>query len=87
MWDKVGIIRSGKSLKEAAGILATWQSCLPQPGDRPSHELNNLVLCARLVTEAASLREESRGAHFRTDYPRTSPEWQKHIVLRKNGIK
>jgi L-aspartate oxidase len=87
MWDKVGIIRSGKSLKEAAGILATWESCLPQPGDRPSYELSNLVLCARLVTETALLREESRGAHFRTDFPRTSPEWQRHIVLRKNAVK
>jgi len=87
MWDKVGIMRSGKSLKEAAGILATWESLLPQPGDRPAYELSNLVLCARLVTEAALLREESRGAHFRTDFPRTSPEWQRHIVFKKHAIK
>ncbi|MCJ7791476.1 MAG: L-aspartate oxidase [Dehalococcoidia bacterium] len=86
MWDKVGIIRSGKSLKEAASILATWESLLPQPTDRPSYELNNLVLCARLMTEAALLRKESRGAHFRTDFPRTSPEWQRHIVFKKNVI-
>ena len=87
MWDKVGIIRSGKSLTEAANILATWESLLPPSSDRPSYELNNMVLCARLVTEAALLRKESRGAHFRTDFPRTSPEWQRHIVFRKNGIK
>jgi len=87
MWDKVGIIRSGKSLKEAASILATWESPLSQPSGRPSYELNNLVLCARLMTEAALLREESRGAHFRTDFPRTSPEWHRHIVFRKNVIK
>jgi L-aspartate oxidase len=87
MWDKVGIIRSGKSLKEAAGVLATWETELPQPSDRPSYELNNLVLCARLVTEAALLREESRGAHFRTDFPQTSPEWQRHIVFRKDASK
>jgi len=87
MWDKVGIIRSGKSLKEAAGILATWESLLSQPSDRPSYELNNLILCARLVTEAALLREESRGAHFRTDFPQTSPEWQRHSVFRKNVIR
>jgi L-aspartate oxidase len=87
MWDKVGILRSGRSLKEAASILATWQSLLPQPSDRPSHELNNLVLCGRLVTEAALLRKESRGAHFRTDFPRTSPEWQRHIVFKENVIK
>jgi len=84
MWEKVGIIRSGKSLKEAARTLAAWESMLPQPSDRPSYELNNLVLCARLVTEAALLREESRGAHFRTDFPQSSPEWQRHIVFRKN---
>jgi L-aspartate oxidase len=87
MWDKVGIIRSGKSLKEAASILATWESFLSQPSDRPSYELNNLVLCARLITEAALLREESRGAHFRTDFPQTLPEWQRHIVFRKNVIR
>jgi L-aspartate oxidase len=87
MWDKVGIIRSGEGLEEAAGILATWENLLSQPSDRPSYELNNLVLCARLVTEAALLRKESRGAHFRVDFPQTSPEWQRHIVFRKNATK
>jgi L-aspartate oxidase len=87
MWDKVGIIRSGKSLTEAAEVLSTWESLLPPSSDRPSYELNNLVLCARLVTEAALLRKESRGAHFRTDFPRTSAEWQRHIVFRKDDIK
>jgi len=87
MWDKVGIIRSGEGLEEAADILATWESLLSQPNDRPSYELNNLVLCARLVTEAALLRKESRGAHFRTDFSRTSPEWQRHIIFRKDVTK
>lgn len=87
MWEKVGIIRSGKGLKEAAHILATWEKMLAEPSDRPSYELSNLVLCARLVTEAALLREESRGAHFRTDFPESSPQWQKHVVLKKNAIK
>ena len=92
MWDKVGIIRSGESLNEAASILATWRSSLdkgrgreglpsPTSTDRPTYELNNLVLCARLMTEAALLREESRGAHFRTDFPQTSSAWQKHIMF------
>jgi len=39
------------------------------------------------MTEAALLRKESRGAHFRTDFPRRSAEWQRHIVFRKNAIK
>jgi L-aspartate oxidase len=86
IWDKVGIVRSGESLAEAARILATWRNYLPPPSDRPSYELNNLVLCARLMTEAALLREESRGAHFRTDFPQTLPEWQRHIVFQKNIV-
>jgi len=84
MWDKVGIIRSGEGLEEAANVLATWESLLSQPTDRPSYELNNLILCARLMTEAALLRKESRGAHFHADFPRTSPEWQRHIVFKEN---
>jgi len=87
MWDKVGIIRSGEGLQEAADVFDTWESLLPQPSDRTSYELNNLVLCARLVTEAALLRKESRGAHFRTDFPQTSPEWQRHIVFKINATK
>jgi len=87
MWDKVGIIRSGEGLEEATDILATWESFLSQPSDRPSYELNSLVLCARLVTEAALLRKESRGAHFRADFPQTSPEWQQHSIFRKSVIK
>lgn len=85
MWDKVGIIRSGKDLEDAARTLAAWEKGLPEPSDRPSYELNNLVLCARLMTEAALIRKESRGAHFRTDFPQTLPEWQRRIVFRKNA--
>lgn len=83
LWDKVGIIRSKEGLEEMADILATWQSALPKPNDRASYELNNLVINARLMTEAALLREESRGAHFRVDFPQLSPAWEKHITFRK----
>jgi L-aspartate oxidase len=80
-WDKVGIIRNKGSLTEAADTLAAWQRLLPQPTDRPSYELNNLVLTGRLMTEAALLREESRGAHFRSDFPQSSSQWQRHIIF------
>jgi L-aspartate oxidase len=86
MWDRVGIVRSGESLKQAASILAFWRTGLPEPSDRPSYELNNLILSARLMTEAALLREESRGAHFRTDFPKTLSEWQRHIVFGKDAV-
>ncbi len=80
-WNKVGAIRNRKSLTQAAETLAAWQESLPPPADRHSCELNNLVLTGRLVTEAALLREESRGAHFRSDFPRRSPRWQRHIIF------
>ena len=83
LWDKVGIIRHKEGLTEAADILAAWQKSLPQPTDRPSYELNNLVITGRLVTEAALLREESRGAHFRSGFPHSVPQWQRHIILVK----
>jgi L-aspartate oxidase len=82
LWDKVGIVRSGEGLSKATDILATWHGSLAQPTDRPSYELNNMVINARLMAEAALLREESRGAHFRTDFPKPSSDWQKHIVFK-----
>jgi len=63
--------------------LANWQRCLPESTDRPSYELSNLVLTGRLMAESALIREESRGAHFRSDFPQSSAEWQKHIVIIK----
>ncbi len=83
LWDKVGIIRHKESLIQAADTLATWQKSLPLPSDRPSYELDNLILTGRLMTEAALIREESRGAHFRTDFPHNSPQWQRHIIFTK----
>jgi L-aspartate oxidase len=84
MWDEVSIVRSGKGLKLAAGILSAWQNGLPQPTDRPSYELNALVINARLVAEAALLREESRGAHYRTDFLEHSKDWLRHTVFKVN---
>jgi L-aspartate oxidase len=82
-WDKVGIIRDKDGLNQAAGILAAWQQSLRPPTEQPSYEMSNLVLTGRLLTEAALIREESRGAHFRSDFPRTFPRWQCHIIWRK----
>lgn len=81
-WENLNITRSGAGLTQAALTLAAWQKSLYAPSDRPSYELKSLVLVGRLVAEAALVREESRGTHFRTDFPETSPEWHRHIVFR-----
>jgi len=84
MWDKVGIVRDGRSLAEAKAALSAWQASLAESTDRPSHELASLLLCARLVTEGALMREESRGAHYRSDFPERSKAWHRHIVFRRH---
>ncbi|MFQ5827350.1 MAG: FAD-binding protein, partial [Dehalococcoidia bacterium] len=82
LWERVGMIRSRQSLEEATATLATWEMALGQPRDRPSYELRNLILTGRLMAEAALLREESRGAHFRSDFPEPSAHWQRHLIFR-----
>jgi len=85
MWDSVGIVRSGGSLERAASILASWHAALKGPADRPTYELGNMVLAGRLMAEAALARKESRGAHYRSDFPEHSDSWLRHIVFRKTG--
>jgi len=83
LWNNVGIVRSKEQLQEAADTLAVWETMVGEPMDRPSYELSNLVLAGRLMTEAALMRKESRGAHFRSDCPKSSNEWLRHIIYRK----
>lgn len=88
MWDSVGIIRSGGPLLESVNTLAAWQRDVAGKGcDRTSCERNNLIITGRLIAEAALRREESRGAHYRTDYPQPSPAWERHIIFKKGGAK
>ena len=77
----VGMVRNAERLGWAATVLESWDRTMAAPTDRPSHELANMVLLGRLIAEAALKRQESRGAHFREDYPDSSPAWLKHIVM------
>ena len=81
LWEKAGIIRDGAALSSAATTLAAWQNLLSGADDPLSHELANMVTCGRLLTEAALARTESRGAHFRSDYPRPDAAWEHHVQL------
>jgi len=85
MWDDVGIVRDAAGLGRAKATLAAWQSRLEAPTDRPSQEVADLLTCSRLVTEAALIREESRGAHYRTDFPEPREEWRRHVVFRRQS--
>jgi L-aspartate oxidase len=85
MWDHVGMERDGQGLARTKAVLAAWQEVLPQAKDRPSCELANLLTCARLVTEGGLLRKESRGAHYRSDFPEPREEWRRHTVFRRGA--
>ena len=84
-WSNVGIIRSKEGLEEAAGVFTAWEASLPRGGGRAERELANMVTLSRLMAESALAREESRGAHFRTDFPETSEAWVRHRVFMKAG--
>src|SRR5215813_2146196 len=85
MWRHVGIMRSGKELKAALAQLDGMQ--MPEgPSTREEHELKNLHSLAKLITRSAIAREESRGSHYRSDFPyRDDDDFQKHSLIRKGG--
>lgn len=75
MWANAGLHRSGPALEEAMRTLDTWSSSRPVAtpvapvATVAEREDANLLLLARLTVAAALVREESVGAHFRTDQP------------------
>jgi L-aspartate oxidase len=73
MWNKVGIERNGDDLLQALDQLNQWSV---EGTTVESLETANLLSLAQVTTAAALARCESRGAHFRLDYPQSSPEWQ-----------
>jgi L-aspartate oxidase len=76
MWEKVGLVRTEAGLQEALRELQTLEAhCRPRHG-----ETRNLLTVGRLIAAAALLRRESRGAHFRLDFPACDPHWQRHSV-------
>jgi len=84
MWERVGIIRCGESLGYAKERISGWSFIQKEaPSTRRELELKNMLAVARLITEAAFLRESSVGAHYRSDYPDRSEGWQRHITWRQ----
>jgi L-aspartate oxidase len=83
-WERCGIIRSGQELAETCERLAR----IPlEPSSNPNRELFELRAirtAIEIVARCALAREESRGAHYRTDYPNPRPEFQKHSALDKD---
>ncbi len=81
MWDRVGIIRCGKSLSAALEHLEAWGPCLTEIyHEKCGLELQNMITIATLITRAALQRQESVGAHYRTDFPEQSATVKQHRI-------
>jgi L-aspartate oxidase len=91
MVRKMGIVRDRARLLEAQLDVEFWRRyvLIREFSDRPGWELQNLLTVAHLMIDAAILREESRGTHFRGDFPKTDDEhWQRHVPsapMQENG--
>ncbi|MFA5784229.1 MAG: L-aspartate oxidase [Phycisphaerae bacterium] len=87
MWRNVGITRTEKQLTDAEEIIHFWQRyVMDKIFDSPAGwECQNMLITALLMAQAAKQRKESRGVHFRRDYPETDDEhFHNHIeVIRR----
>ena len=86
-WERCGIVRCGDGLRQAIEQL---EHDRPEPRQfsPEAAEARNVRQVALLIARCALAREESRGAHFRTDFPIKRAEFEKHSVIGKDvGIR
>nr|WP_026103520.1 L-aspartate oxidase [Pseudanabaena sp. PCC 6802] len=87
-WQAAGICRSGAELETALSQIQVWRQEITAKkySDRLWVETRNLMDFAYLLVRSALFRSESRGAHYRIDYPQIDPEWQVHTVIQFEEI-
>ena len=82
MWKQVGIVRTAQGMKQAIRGLEEMAAILSHPRTRRQYEARNLQIAGSLVARSALAREESRGAHYRTDYSdHNDVKFKKHSVV------
>jgi L-aspartate oxidase len=87
MWKHAGITRTGDGLRNAIAMLESIERELPQPISRRACEAHNIHDVALLIARSALAREESRGAHYRTDFPvHNDARFKRHSVVRQERI-
>jgi L-aspartate oxidase len=84
MWKEVGILRNGRDLARAVEQLAALDVPRPKSPSRAGLELHNLWRLGGLIARSALAREESRGGHYRSDFPYHNDEkFLKHSIVTK----
>jgi succinate dehydrogenase/fumarate reductase flavoprotein subunit len=94
MWTGAGVIRDAGSLEKILSRIEELKSIgIDSPrkniGDLKKYlELQNMLLLSDMICRAALLRTESRGSHYRNDFPEEDNiNWLKNIIVRKDGVK
>ncbi|MBI3972019.1 MAG: hypothetical protein HY332_12075 [Chloroflexi bacterium] len=80
MWEHVSITRDHAGLAAAEAQLRAWLGGYRVRPTRLSVELANMLLVGWQMTRAALAREESRGAHYRADFPEPDPAWRRRLA-------
>lgn len=89
MWRLVGVRRDATGLREAEAQVERWGRYLSrhQFDSSEGWELQNLLQVSETMIRAALLRTESRGVHYRSDYPELNErDWRAHIVFRADSV-
>lgn len=86
MWDNVGLIRNEQSLKKVHKALQGMRLPNAQPNSREQFEFESMLVLGKLMAESALERQESRGTHYREDFPNPREPHIDHITKRLHGM-
>jgi len=81
MWATVGVVRNGAELERTLEQFDQMAARFPARS-----AIHDTITLASLIALAALRRCESRGGHYRSDFPQPSPDWQKHTIFDSSGI-
>ena len=84
-WHNCGIVRTGQELQNAIRRLDRLGAVPAQSPSRAGYELRNLHTVAQVIARCALARQESRGGHYRSDFPQPKPEFRYHSSITKDS--
>ena len=87
MWEHAGVVRNREGLEQVRRQITEWDAALISLSTRQEIETRNLLAVGELIVRSALAREESRGAHFRSDCPkRDDVRFLKHSIVSEDKI-